>query len=386
MGNKFSKSDTNQLNNATPESDLIKYISDFYKNKYKFLGKYEGTKFSKNVVDDDMIKGMLANTTTYSAGGDANFNKKRACCLKNYYIPMSLPSYDTNLKKVVTTTLQAPIFDNVNELNASNCTFNGDNWINTKADPIYPDFKIPSQQCGNFYQTYCDTVNKNRKIAYPTNSANGPYSPLSEPLETDPYSIINPFYDCNCLNSNFIRNKDFQDISGVTPDMAAQSLDINCLNSVNNGTAFIKSYNRNKQLCINNVNLKNAQINIGENSKLNLDQQMTCKSSITSPSSANDTNTVINAENTSNNSNTNNNTTNNNSGTVNTGTTGPGTTGSGTETTGSGPSTTGSDSGTFSSFVSSNTTLIIIGSVAALIIIILMILLIKSKKRSSDDE
>lgn len=372
MGNKFSKSNTNQLNNATPESDLIKYISDFYKNKYKFLGKYEGTKFSKNVVDDDMIKGMLANTNTYSKKGDANFNKKRACCLKNYYIPMSLPSYDSNLKKVVTTTLQAPIFNNVGELNALNCTFDGDNWINTKADPINSGFNIPTQQCGNFYQDYCNTVHDNRKIAYPTNSTTGPYSPLSEPVMPDPYSIINPFYDCNCLNSNFIRNKDFQDISGVTPDIAAQSLDINCLNSVNNGTAFIKSYNRNKELCINNVNLKNAQINIGENSKLNLDQQMSCASSIKSSSSADDKNTSNNNSNSSNNSNTNNNTTNNNSAT------GPGSSKTNSDTTSSVMTSIGTNS-------SSNITLIIIVSVVALLIFILIIYLIMRKKSKSID-
>jgi len=373
MGNKFSKSDTNQLNNATPESDLIKYISDFYKNKYKFLGKYEGTKFSKTIVDDDMIKGMLANTSTYSAKGDANYNKKRACCLKNYYIPMSLPSYDSNLKKVVTTTLQTPIFNNVNELNASNCTFNGDNWINTKADPINPGFNIPSQQCGKFYQSYCDTVHENRKLAYSSNSANGPYSPLSEPLVDDPNSIINPFYDCNCLNSNFIRNNEFQDISGVTPDIAAQSLDATCLNSVNNGTAFIKSYNRNKELCINSVNLKNAKINLSENSKLNLNQQMSCKSSIISSSSADDKNTVINSPTTSNNSNTNNNTTNTNSDTTNTN----------SDTTNTNSDMTSDGTTTLSS---SNTALIIIGSVVALIIIIVIIFLIKRKKSSSDDE
>jgi hypothetical protein len=137
MGNQFSDPTTNEAFND--KSVLGKYVVDFYKNNYKFLNSKD------------------ANIS--------NFVKKRACCrgAGSSIVPISLPSYDKEKKKIVSTTLDMTIFDKkeMGELQ-KNCRFGEDDFYNTEKDK--KGYVIASKNCDSFYNAYCLKLYKKRFI------------------------------------------------------------------------------------------------------------------------------------------------------------------------------------------------------------------------------
>jgi len=283
MGNTFMdritagnfNSDVINTNNTA----LQNFILDFYRNKYKFTGIYDGPKLNEKDPPNVNIGKMLADTKGYKLNEDVdygNFSRRRACCLNNKDIPLSLPSYNEKEKKVVTTTLNFPMFNTNEELNdPKNCTIDKDNinWKTTSKDGAGHPFA--TTQCKNFYQGFCDTVYNDRVKNYTLSSIyNGPYQ-NNQNNKKNKFSELNPFSDCNCLNSAFNRGAKTSGDAG-TPDEKAQTLDVNCSSSITDNTAFYIEWVKKDMLCINSIDLNGAKIAAANNSIINIEQKSSC--------------------------------------------------------------------------------------------------------------
>jgi hypothetical protein len=292
MGNEFMDSRDNNFKynpDNSKNTALQNYILDFYRNKYKFTGIYDGPKFDKGKNPNEMIAPMLADNKDYIRNDrvdDGQYSKRRSCCLGKHLIPLSLPSYDPENKKVVTSTLDFPMFNTIPELkDPKNCTFeNNINWQPNEKDGRGKP--VASSQCGTFYDDLCNEVFENRKKNYTLSAVyNGPYNNNPMAKSANKFSVINPFSDCNCLNSAFNRGAKVAGDSG-TPDEYAQTVDANCSSGMADNTVFYKSDVKKDMLCVNSIDLNGAKITAANNATIKIDQKSNCSSNTKKDSSA----------------------------------------------------------------------------------------------------
>ena len=205
--NNFKYNPDNAQNTA-----LQNYIINFYRNKFKFTGVYDGPKFEKGKNPNEMIAPMLADTKEYKRNeeiDDGQYSRRRACCLNKNLIPISLPSYDAANKKVVSSTLDFPMFNTVDELNdPKNCTFeNNINWKTREKDGNSKP--VASDQCKTFYDDLCNTVYEDIKKNYTLSAVyNGPYQNNPAAISANKFSVIKnrDKGTCNILVIKYINN------------------------------------------------------------------------------------------------------------------------------------------------------------------------------------
>ena len=255
MGNEFSNPEVPfSFDDSKP---LAKLIKDYYKNEHKFLNS-----------NDAVL---------------SNYIKKRVCCRGGVTnnansVQISLPSYNKTAKvgeKVVQTTLDLNLFTD-NELAdfKKNCTFNNNEFFNltTNAKGI-----VANQKCNDFYNSFCNKVYEHRKKDYANNLKSGwpftgPYNDNdNQDDKNNPYKTVNPFIDCNCLNSAFIKSDQISNKNSISKNQHAQTLDLACGDLVKDRTAFVHMDQQIESLCINNMDVND--IKAVQNSGVNLSQK-----------------------------------------------------------------------------------------------------------------
>ena len=225
MGNEYMDSSDPAF--LREDSTIAKYIKNFMLNNYKFMNS-----------DEEIFK---------------NFYKKKACCLGKNSIPFSLPSYNPESKKIVSSILKLKVFPNNNpDTFKNNCgEYTGLFDENSKKH-------ISNNTCDIFYDKYCGNVYNERNKTYTNDSKfYGPYDII--PIEDNNIlSKGNEFQDCNCLNSAFQKipniNVDSQNIPKDN-DTLAQTLDIHCSDS----NSYIKKYSKNEGGCFNKITVDGVQ-------------------------------------------------------------------------------------------------------------------------------
>ena len=162
----------------------------------------------------------LPNNTGYQ-----NLIKKRACCTKQTSIPISIPSYDEQNKKLEFSSVSINVFSNEDEITPSACSFENDRFGNKKQYYFQNNngFIISNQNCAAIYPTLCNSVLKDRQ-----NNENdytrhyGVYSDTKN--RRDLINKVNTFIDCNCNNSLYLSDViNAQTVNNVNPNSLAQS-------------------------------------------------------------------------------------------------------------------------------------------------------------------
>jgi hypothetical protein len=288
MGNEFmlEKSNDFKFNPSDPGQNTIlhNYIRDFYINKFKFAGIYDGPKFEKGKNPNEMIAPMLADNKQYKknvALDDSilSYSRKRACCLNKEIIPLSLPSYDKENKKVVTSTLQFPIFSKAELTDPNTCK--DEDGVNIR--PTIPEGgKHPAagSKCSIFYKDTCGYIYKDRQQNYTlTDVYKGPYvnpAPTVVDRTSNKYAVINPFVDCGCLNSPFMKGVKAKgaEFSG-NPDQVTQSVGTDCAPYMSTNRVFYNTYEKLDKLCITSLDLSDSKLT-AVNGNILIDAKSNC--------------------------------------------------------------------------------------------------------------
>ena len=259
MGNTFIDPQSTSFRNDN--TLLGEYVKNFYKNNYKFL-------------NDDSL---------------SDITKKRACCMNNNPVPISLPSFNTTTKKVVPTVLPIKIFTDAEYNNPATCTFSGYSYKNR----VDADNKTASNlQCDNFYTNYCrDTLYQKRKQTYPKPAGDvddlhryyGPYDLTEQNKSTNPFLTLNANSDCNCITSKY------QDPAGaytigtkgdaaLDANSSAQNFDKQCYGPTTGGKnlgnpSYISTHLKSGAICQNIVEVGG---NISATRNSNIDINLSC--------------------------------------------------------------------------------------------------------------
>ena len=228
-------------------------IEDGVLDKDHDLGKY---------IKDYMIKNykLPANDKKYN-----EFMKKRACCRFTHIVPVSIPSYDQVSKKVYPTQVKIPVFNSRDDINTTNCTFDGNDYSPSNKGDGGGKGYIASDSCIAFYNNMCNDIYDQRSSSYikPLDKLYGPYPDdpthgISQPKNLRDIYVGNPFPDCNCLNSIFVRgNVETSGSMDITPEKKAQNFDSRCSGNIPFGGAFVNKWEGPESLniCVNSVNV-----------------------------------------------------------------------------------------------------------------------------------
>lgn len=261
MGNALAKSDNQAVfNDIDPNNELVKYILEFYKKQY-----------------------IAPHKQTFD-----NFMIKKACCTNSYgpaKVNITLPSVDDRdgTIKIVPTTLA---INNFIDANATTCRIEGSG--DYKMDRNCPNSNMcvdESNMCNVYMTNHCDKVLEKRAALYPpednmefnTNKYYGPYG-KNEISSNNPFNILNPFPECNCLNSIFKKETpeslhtpiDKTTGKPINDDVMTQNVDDQCIKSWNSGIGFKlnNSVKPNFTYCNNYI----ASVTMGSGSKFNFSQ------------------------------------------------------------------------------------------------------------------
>jgi hypothetical protein len=240
MGNTIS--DTNGDLNDTV---LANMINEWALNKYKM---------------------DLPDTTTYK-----NLLKKRACCTKQTSIPISIPSYDEQNKKLEFSSVNINVFSNEDEITAAACSFENDRYGNKKQYYFQNNngFIISNQNCATIYPVLCNAVLNDRQNY--DNDYTRHYGAYPDTKNRrDNLNKVNTFIDCNCNNSLYLSDLiNAQTANNVNPNTLAQSLDTRC--SMNSTKTFKTVDDRIANLCLNNINVT-GDIGVNNDAQLGITQ------------------------------------------------------------------------------------------------------------------
>jgi hypothetical protein len=232
-----------------------------------------------DTVLSNMVNKWALNKYTMDLPNNASYQnliKKRACCTKQTSIPISIPSYDEQNRKLEFSSVNINVFSNEDEITPSTCSFENDRFGNKKQYYFQDNngFIISNQNCAAIYPTICNSVLKDRQ-----NNENdytrhyGGYPDTKNRI--DLLNKVNTFIDCNCKNSLYLSDViNAQTVNNVNPNSLAQSLDTRC--SMNSTKTFKTIDDRIANLCLNNINVTG---DIGVNNDAQLGITQTCGSS-----------------------------------------------------------------------------------------------------------
>jgi len=246
----------------------------------------------KNTVLANYVQDFLINKATIF--GEKNTFKKRACCLKNNIVVASLPSAVDG--KVYPTQVNIKVFPTENDITDAACTFPGDSGSYkdtlTRRDQ---GGKPSSNICKNFYNNYCNKVYDLRKDnEYNIHRSYGSFVDLASE-NADPNlraaGVGNPFVDCNCANSIYIKEK--LDIVGAgggsvpDPKIIVQSNDTRCGSNLSQ-QSYIDADRQVSSIsfCVQNQKLGNLSVKDSRDIGLNISQSCNVSGSGGSDSAA----------------------------------------------------------------------------------------------------
>jgi hypothetical protein len=227
---------------TTTPSLLGNYIENFFKNRYKYPGS-----------NSDI---------------DSNFIKKRACCMNNEPIPISLPSWDQTNQKIVPTVLKMSIFDD-DDFTTTNCRFSDGSYKQVYSSGTNDITNIgPNHQCRPFMSRWCGILGDDRRETYPKppdeEAENyyryyGPYFKNKLNRSDNENWTLNAYPECNCENSIFADASSnigsSLDATGspLTKKQMAQNFDKQCRGDdiIIGRDTWIRSYDVNPNLCVN---------------------------------------------------------------------------------------------------------------------------------------
>jgi hypothetical protein len=208
----------------------------------------------------------LPNTNSYQ-----NLIKKRACCTKQTSIPISIPSYDEQNKKLEYSSVNINVFSNEADITPEACSFENDRFGNKKQYYFQNNngFIISNQNCAAVYPVLCNSVMNDRRNN--ENDYSRHYGSYPDIKSTrDNLNKVNTFIDCNCINSLYLSDVlNVQTVNNVNPNTLAQSLDTRC--SMNSTKTFKTVDDRIANLCLNNINVT-GDIGINNDALLGINQ------------------------------------------------------------------------------------------------------------------
>ncbi len=231
-----------------------------------------------NTVLGNMINEWALNKYKMDLPNNSNYQnliKKRACCTKQTSIPISMPSYDEQNKKLEYSAVNINVFSNEDEITSAACAFENDRYGNKKQYYFQNNngFIISNQNCAAIYPVICNSVLNDRQNY--NNDYTRHYGPYPDATNRrDTLNKVNTFIDCNCTNSLYLSDViDVQTANNVNPNSLAQSLDTRC--SINSTKTFKVVDDRIANLCLNNINVSG---DIGVNNDAQLGITQTCSS------------------------------------------------------------------------------------------------------------
>jgi len=193
--------------------------------------------------------------------------KKRACCLNQPIIPISLPYTTIDNTKTVDKTIieykNIPIivFANTDDITTDNCKgkFLEKDIYRTYMHQMTNEGFVKSQdRCTDLYPDFCAKIKDDRSKVY---------DDIVLKLYGSLEDTNNAFIDCNCENSFYNKikietNQVSSEISGIA---LAQTIDTRC--SSNLSKTYQEAINKITSLCFNKIELNNdiiESINKGE--------------------------------------------------------------------------------------------------------------------------
>ena len=296
---------TSSFDFRTDNTVLGNYVLQFYKNDYKFLGDNSSN----------------------------NFTKKKACCMNNEKIGISLPSWDSSTGKVVPTVLQTKVFTDaewatswkvgkVGDTTNGVCSFGANGTTGTYHGPIRNgdgsyqlDTKsnriISNSTCVGVMQDNCLVLGQKRLASYPKPSSGadnlwryyGPYERKPVSRITNPKLTLNPFTECNCENSKYADSTGPYSITssaaGAPLDKhgTAQNFDSACYLAAGGSlgdlgkSTWIQTNLKSDSICLN-FNYVGGNVTATDDSLVDLRQ--TCPDASSTPPPPAPTNTPVN--------------------------------------------------------------------------------------------
>ena len=197
--------------------------------------------------------------------------KKRACCTGQKEIQISLPDVDILTNEIKLTSIGVPVFENDADINEQNCS------IISKDSGDKEQFKFTERKsglvlanniaCSRFYGQLCPNI-INDRIKPDLTKSQKYYSVYGDKIDGENYTGLNPYIDCNCENSFFIKDRDLFEVDQYDTETIAQSNDIRC--SGPSEKTFKLTDKKVQNICINMARV--GSVSQADQSHLNLNQ------------------------------------------------------------------------------------------------------------------
>ena len=171
-----------------------------------------------------------------------NILKKRACCSlsQTVKIPFVDVTRKNNKNILVSSAVGINIFNDPNDFNTQCKLFNKDKIDKGEKNKEGYIINPSNLTCGMFHAKLCDNVLIQRSHLSDNNKYYGP----NNDSNNNDNKIVNPYVECNCLNSEYVRKDPKKDSLGNVVDK-------------NDGKPFTINDFLNKLKADNNVNLLN---------------------------------------------------------------------------------------------------------------------------------
>ncbi len=200
--------------------------------------------------------------------------KKRACCTGQKEIQISLP--DVNEDDVIISSLGVKVFNKDEDINIENCNLISKNsgekeqykFTEKKGGLVLAD----NNSCKTFYGQLCQNAINDRVDPELTKSQKY-YSVYGDQIDGENYTKQNPYIDCNCENSFFVKDRDLFQQNQYDVQTLAQSNDIRC--SGPSHKTFKQVDKKVGNICINMARVgavsqsDASSLNIGQNCSIN---------------------------------------------------------------------------------------------------------------------
>jgi hypothetical protein len=197
--------------------------------------------------------------------------KKRACCTGQKEIQISLPDVDILTNEIKLTSIGVPVFEKDADINDQNCS------IISKDSGDKEQFKFTEKKsglvlanniaCSRFYGQLCPNI-INDRIKPDLTKSQKYYSVYGDKIDGENYTGLNPYIDCNCENSFFIKDRDLFEVDQYDTETIAQSNDIRC--SGPSEKTFKLTDKKVQNICINMARV--GSVSQADQSHLNLNQ------------------------------------------------------------------------------------------------------------------